>query len=86
MRFVTEHDGTIDVNWMWLPTWIGQNPVLMKELEDSCKSMLVGQFGTATIDDAMLDALQGHVIDFFQSKFSSIHGLGSYLGAIENVA
>lgn len=74
-------DGAIELRWMWLPTFIGQNYLVLKELGEAWKKQFPQ--GVSNTADA-LDAMHTFTIDWLCKKFP-LHGLNQYLTAIENV-
>lgn len=74
-------DGAIELRWMWLPTFIGQNYMVLKELGDAWKAQFPQGVSNAP---ASLDAMHTFTIDWLSKKFA-IPGLKEYLAAIENV-
>ena len=74
-------DGAIELSWMWLPTFIGQNHLILVELGKAWQA----QFPQGvTSDDAGLDAMHEFTINWFCQKFP-LPGLREYLKAIEHV-
>ena len=73
--------GEVQLNWMWLPTFIGSSTVIKTEIEKLIGPRLVGQ----PLDDATLDMANEEIIDFLQKKFSYIVGLREYLDALKFV-
>lgn len=72
-------DGALELNWMWLPTFIGQNHMVCKELAGVWREWYPNGF-PATEED--LDAIHDRTIDWFEQRFN-IKGLGEYLHAVE---
>ena len=74
-------DGAIELSWMWLPTFIGQNYQVMKDLGKAWNS----EFPDGVADTPTgLDEMHEFTIKWLSEKFS-IAGLGAYLSAIANV-
>jgi len=74
-------DGAIELRWMWLPTFIGQNHMVLKELGEAWKA----QFPRGVENtEAALDAMHEFTIEWLCKKFA-LPGLKEYLKAIENV-
>jgi len=71
-------DGVVELAYMWLPTWIGMNPVLKKEVEMHMTAIFTGKGAT-------LEEMHVAVIDYLCTRFTEIHGLRSYLEAVEKV-
>jgi hypothetical protein len=74
-------DNVIELSWMWLPTFIGQNYQVLKNLEAAWKD----EFPTGVaITQLGLDEMHEFTIKWLCDQFP-IKGLGDYLRAIENV-
>jgi hypothetical protein len=72
---------TLEVVWMWLPTFIGQNTHVLGELDHA----LAARFPTPLeIGPEKLDEIHGYVIDYLCEKFN-IPGLRQYLEAVSLV-
>lgn len=80
MRIVTYENGRLEVKFMWLPVFIGQNMAMMKELQ------IAGQakFGGLIYDDKTLAEIDDWVVNWICKRFP-IEGLDKYLRAIEHV-
>lgn len=70
--------GTYELAYMWLPTWIGMNIEIKKEIETYIHNRFVGKEATAR---DMHDA----VVDYLCDKFPDINGLRAYLTVVEQV-
>ena len=74
-------DGAIELSWMWLPTFIGQNYPILKELGKAWEQ----QFPNGVNYTAEgLDEMHEFTIQWLCQKFS-VEGLGDYLRAISHV-
>lgn len=83
MRFVARAGpGHIEVSYMWLPTWLGMNSVLAKEIEESIGPRFVGR----ELTDQVLDEAHCAVLRFLRDKYSHLHGLDDYLDGIKFVS
>lgn len=71
--------GELELNYMMLPTFIGMNALLKKDLETTLKSKIEGQPWT----ESALDHAHDLVIDFLVEKFASLKGLRDYLESIK---
>lgn len=84
MRFIQQNKdkpNILEVAWMWLPTFIGQNTALLGELDH----VLSVRFAPPLeVDDAKLDEIHRFVIDWLCGKLN-IPGLWHYLRAVEEV-
>ncbi|CAB4131219.1 hypothetical protein UFOVP276_163 [uncultured Caudovirales phage] len=81
MRVVNEVEpGVIELNFMWLPTFISQNVPLMKEL----KRDLEKTFLREQVTEETLNSMHASVIMWLEQRFP-FDGVGKYLHAIEEV-
>jgi hypothetical protein len=78
---VATESGVLEVNWMWLPTFLGMNATLKAELEKELVSKIQGR----ELNDSALDAAHDLVVTFLEKKFSAIHGMDSYLDALKYI-
>ena len=74
-------DDTLEVNWMWLPTFIGQNSVLLKQLGQVINEKYPPPYEAT---DEKLDEIHIFAINWLQDALD-IRGLDDYLMAIEHV-
>jgi hypothetical protein len=74
--------GVLGLNYMWLPTWVGMNAQLIKEIEEAISAGIVGQ----PLDEGTLDAAHHAVLDFLKAKFPHINGLFDYLDGVKFVS
>lgn len=82
MRVVVVTDpGVLELNFMWLPTWIGINGELKKEIEGALSDMLVGKAMTTPV----LDEANDLVIQYLVKKFHNVVGLSDYLDGLKFV-
>jgi hypothetical protein len=79
--YFEEATGTVVLNFMFLPTFIGQNPIIQKELRRELSAL----FAKRPATPALMDEIHRWVITWLSSKFSQIPGLEKYLKAIEEV-
>lgn len=76
---VATTDGVIELNYLWLPTVIGMNSALKRDMEAALKSALVG----TALDEAGLDKIDAMAREYLIHKFPSIVGLDKYLDALK---
>lgn len=82
MRTIVRVDkGVLEVNYMWLPSWIGMNSMLLKELGEHMQSKAVGR----EFNDDLLDELDVEAIRFLTERFPAIKGLAGYLVGLRGV-
>lgn len=75
-----EETGTVVLNFMFLPTFIGQNPIVQKELKVELAKLFEGK----PVTPALMDEIHCWIIQWLNDKFQ-ISGLEKYLKAIEEV-
>ncbi len=73
--------GHIELNWSWLPTWIGMNTALLREIEAAVSPMVVGR----ALTDDLLEEIHQLVIDFLKQKYVNISGIDDYLDGLKFV-
>lgn len=78
---VATESGVLEVNWMWLPTFLGMNATLKAELEKELASKIQGR----QLNDSTLDAAHSLVVTFLEKKFSAIHGMDNYLDGLKYI-
>lgn len=82
MRAVVATDeGCIELSYMWLPTFIGMNHQLKKELESVLSDKLVGQ----PLTEEVLDTAHELVVDFLEKKFPATKGLRDVIDSLKYV-
>jgi hypothetical protein len=79
MRFIHVDGNAVEVNYMFLPTFLGLNSALLQEMEGQIAPLLVGKEAT----DDVLDAANDAVLDFIEKRFPDIEGLRDYLDAVK---
>jgi hypothetical protein len=79
MRFVQyTGSGVLELNYMWLPTWLGMNVQFKKD----CEGALAEKIKGLTTED--LDRINALVIDYICEKYP-LPGLRDYLDGIKFV-
>jgi len=74
--------GELELNWTFLPSFIGMNATLKKELEEALKPLIEGQAWT----ESSLDQAHDAVLDFLEKKFPALRGLRDYLEGLKYIA
>ena len=75
-------DGAIELNWMFLPTFVGQNYAVLKELGEFWKKAYPEGI---LFSDSDLDELSDLTLVWLSERFPAIIGLLPYLQAIKHV-
>lgn len=82
MRLVVHTEtGIVELNWTWLPTWVGMNSALKEEIERTLGPSLVGK----ELNEQTLNAAHDAVIDFLVKRHPALKGLRDYLDAVKFV-
>lgn len=85
VQMAKDNSGALELNWMWLPTFIGQNYAVMRELENVWREKFSGTTFTAETEKSTLTHIHDFTIQWLCERFK-IPGLDKYLHAIANVA
>ena len=73
--------GVMEVNYMWLPCWLGMNSMLMEELNQHvAKSGVVGLPASEAEEKAHEVA-----VDFLVARYPRLKNLRQYLNSISEV-
>lgn len=82
MRFVVHTGpGQVELNYLWLPTWIGMNKLIKEEMEAALAEKVEGR----PLTEETLDEVHAEVVDWLSKRFGSMPGLFDYLDAIKHV-
>jgi hypothetical protein len=72
--------GRVEVNFMWLPTWLGINREAKEAIEKELSSV-VGKPAT----EEVLDEFNERLLDLLATRYPSIQGLRDYLDGLKFV-
>lgn len=82
MRTVVPVDrGVVELNWTWLPTFIGMDSAVRRDLQ----AQVAGLFEGKELTDSLLQDAHCFVVGFLCSKYPDIKGLDRYLDALKFV-
>ncbi len=82
MRFVVHTGpGQVELNYLWLPTWIGMNKQIKEEMEAALAEKVEGR----PLTEDTLDEVHTEVVDWLSKRFTSLPGLFDYLDAVKHV-
>jgi hypothetical protein len=80
MRAIIQTEpGVLELNYMWLPTFIGMNAALKQAMEKDLAEKMQG----IPLDNRGLDRAHDVVVDYLVAKFPEIHGLPKFLDAMK---
>lgn len=81
MRLVVATDeGTVCMNYTWLPVWMGMNNVLLAEVGDTLRK----EFKGSQISDDLLDRMHDRAAELLEEKFK-MKNLGELFKALKKV-
>lgn len=78
--------GELQINYAWLPNWMGQNRLIVEELENNVLIPLVAENSTLNADEA---CREGHirVCEYLDKKYQALGlaGMFDFLDAVKFV-
>ena len=80
MRFVLPTDNAVELNYMWLPSWLGHNQKLKEDIEKEIGPKVVGREMT----EEVLEEANQMVIEYICEKYQ-VPGLKDYLDGLKFV-
>lgn len=80
LAVVRTGEGAIAVNYLWLPTWVGMNAALVRDIDAAVGEKFVGQ---ALTDETLLAAHE-RVVQYVTERFK-LTGLKEYLDGVRQV-
>lgn len=80
MRAVSATQNGVELNYMFLPTFIGFNASVKSEVE----SKLLNEFAGSTITEDKLDQMHEFVVDYLCNRFPLV-GLRQYLNGMSHL-
>ena len=75
---VITEPGQLELNFMWLPTFIGMNGKFKKEMEEELAPRIEGR----ELSEKVLDEVHDLILDYITEKFP-IEGLRDYLDGMK---
>lgn len=79
--FVRNGAGSVGLNYMWLPTFIGMNSALIRELEQHVTPIMAGR----ALTDELLEEGSAAALQFLCERFPHVKGLEEYLDGLKFV-
>lgn len=74
-------EGVLELNYMWLPTWIGMNAKIKRDLEKAIGEKVVG----LELTQETLEMVNEMVIDYLVESHPHVSGLQDYLDGLKFV-
>lgn len=74
-------EGRLELNWMWLPTWLGMNGAVLDKVEKSLAPKIRG----VEVTEQTLDDFNTVVLDELVTQFPELGGLRDYLDGLKFV-
>jgi len=78
---VLTEPGVLELNYTWLPVWIGINTSLKNDLEKDLQEKFIGR----EVGEGALDEMNEAVIDWLVKRFPQVEGLRDYLDGLKFV-
>jgi hypothetical protein len=78
---VVTEPGKVELNWSWLPTFIGMSSDMLRRMEKKLSPLLVGK----PLTEETLDAAHELALDFICQEHHAIRGLRDYLDSLKFV-
>jgi hypothetical protein len=66
---------------MWLPTWIGMNQQLTRELNEELSKHIVSR----PLTDEVLDDISNIIVSYLEERYPGLGGLRDYLDGLKFV-
>ena len=79
---VSPEPGVVELNYTWLPTWMGMNVTLKEEIDRAIGPHAVGR----PLTESVLLELHDRAVAFLVQKYPGIEGLGDYLDSLKHVS
>lgn len=83
--FVVAEPGRLELNYMWLPTWIGMNRVLTQSLDSEMSKLLVEGNRSLTTEESDMDFIDDFLIEALCRRFPSLTGLREHLRSLKGI-
>jgi hypothetical protein len=81
MRLVAVSGRVVELNYMWLPTWLGQNAQFKQQLETDLRAKIEG----LELTEQNLNKVNKMVLSYIVEKHPHIEGLFDYLDGLKFV-
>ena len=82
MRLVVTNGRVVELNYMWLPTWLGQNAIFKRDLERDLRGRIEG----LELTSDTLDKVDRMVLAYIVEKYPHVQGLFDYLDGLKFVS
>jgi len=74
--------GVVEVNYMWLPSWIGLNTQLLADVGKHMQGKAQGK----VLNEDTMKALHMEVVEYLCARFPTVEGLYEYLNGLRAVS
>lgn len=83
MRLIVQvAPGELELNYMWLPTWLGMSAKMKADIEKALQEKAIGK----ALNAETLDYLHEQVLEVLEEKCPHVVGLRDYLDGIKFVS
>jgi len=81
MRVINKVGGNVEISWMWLPAFIGNDIRTLKEIDKQLEENFPPPIESS---EELLDKIHDFVIDFLEKRYK-LKGLSAYLDGMRSV-
>lgn len=81
MRLISVRGRIVELNYMWLPTWLGQNAQFKRDLEKALRSEIEG----LELNEDTLNRIDRMVLQYIVDHNPHVQGLYDYLDGLKFV-
>jgi len=79
VRLIVVSGNVVELNYMWLPTWLGQNAAFKQRMEADVKGRVEG----LELTESNLDRIDRLVLNYIVDQFPHVRGLFDYLDGLK---
>ena len=76
---VLTDEGVLELNWVWLPTFIGMDAAARRDLQAEVTKLFEGK----QVTDSVLQDAHAFVVGFIKGRYPKIKGIDRYLDALK---
>jgi len=74
--------GVLELNWQWLPAFLGMNTQLKNEIDRELRVQIVGR----PMTEDTLDWVHDQVVALILRKFPGVQGLREFFDGLKNIS